>query len=403
MPGEKATLNLEELQKKDDLSSTDQEALEAEVLKDREAEEKTPEDLEKEAQEKNDAEIQAKADLDNRAEAVGLEAGSSVEKIEEAEKAKAGSVEDTPKEPSEEEKPKKEEEKKQEDIVALYAKENNMSAEEAQLELESINKVADKYGKDATKLAKANLYLQRSFNDSQEKLKKLEAAPPAKPIPELNIDNVIKVIDEGTLKDAKGNVMTRDSVIAYAREEDPATYEDMEDEKVLRVAAKDLVGFIKEAQKKNLAKFAEKLQTESKEKREKLLAELPEEVKSFLPDIKAILEKASDKNVMNPDFDMSVYVAYAKGLHYDEDLKKAKETALKQGKEEAEIVGEKIPGGGGGSPTPKGSSKKITDLQKQRALEMYEGSDITEKQKFEWFLDYLKDNPEADPELGKKK
>ncbi|GAG37524.1 unnamed protein product, partial [marine sediment metagenome] len=223
------------------------------------------------------------------------------------------------KESQEQEKARQESEK----AVKAYAAENKISEEQAKEELESIDKIEEKYGKEPKKLAKATLHIQRLFTKTNEELKDLQARLSA---PQLTTDLVVESIKEGNFSFANGKKATEAEVIAAYKEKYTDLTEDMEDEKVLKMAAKEIKEAMENRQKASLTALTGK----AREKKDKLLSTLPESDKKFLPEIKPILEKTPDRQVMQGDFDLGDLILWAKGKGYDADVKKAEEDGFKR-------------------------------------------------------------------------
>jgi len=270
--------------------------------------------------------------------------------------------------------------------VETYAKESSISLEEAREDLKSRDAIREKYKDDPKQLAKANLHMQRLYTRTQEELKAFKEAKPAQA--EITIEGVTKAIEEGKFT-IQGKPATKDMVISAYREKNPDITETIDDEAVLKIAAKEIRQAILDNQKEEQGKLA----IAAKEKKDKVLTSLSEADKQFLPDIKPVIDNLTDAQIMNEKFDISAYLFWAKGKKTDQLIKEAEERGYKRGKEEAKIIAQKVPVGAGN--TPKGPAKvALTEKQKNRALDMYDGLQATEEEKFDWYREYLKDNPE---------
>ncbi len=391
-------LDLETLKTQDSLSEEQIEAIGLSVLEEEKKEKEEPKEKPEEKIEKE------KVDKSKEKEGTPESKEKETSELSEEEKAKAEKekveveekrlLEAKDEELGEEDKVKKAElVKKQEEIkqkafddeVASYAKESEMPFEEARKDLESISKLQEKYKNDPKQLAKANLYLQRLYTKTQEDLKALKDAKPSIQAQQITYDVVIKYIDDGNLK-VNGKPATRDEVIEAYRQKESQLTENLDDESVLKLAAKAIKDGIEAQQKENTVK----LSVDAKEKKSKLISDLSEEDKQYLPEIKPILDLQSDAQIMNPNFSTKDFILWAKGKTKEQAVKEAEERGYKRGLEQAKILGVKQTPEGGKPPKTK-SSVTLTAAQKERALNMYDGLEMTEEQKYEAYIDYLKD------------
>ena len=369
-PNKIGTLDLEALKDKTSLSEEDIAAIGQSVLDDEKPE---PKDEEKKDTEPKD---EGTPDSDKDKE-------TSESLKEEKAKEEAAKKEE---EKSEEDKAKEAEVTKKafEEELAVYAKESEMTVEEARKDLESIGKIQEKYKNDPKQLAKANLHLQRFYTKTQEELKEIKEAKAALPPQQITHDTIVKLIDDGKLN-VKGKAATREDVITAYREQEPDLTETIDDEGVLKLAAKAIKeGFIAQ-QREHTALQA----TQAKEKMSKLISDLSEEDKQYLPDIKPILDLQKDATVMKESFNLNDFVLWAKGKKYDTALKESEEKGYKRGLEEAKILGEKKPGSGGKPPVDTKSKRTLSSEEKQRAYEMFDNLGLTEAQMIDSYIEVL--------------
>jgi hypothetical protein len=326
-----------------------------------------------------------------------LAAAEQEEKLKEEERVLALKDEES----SEEDKTKKAEitksreevkTKAQQEEVSAYAKEHNVSEDEARVDLDSIAKIQEKYKGDPKQLAKANLNIQRLYTKAEAEAKVLRDAKPQVPdVTEVPIEVLRKGIDKGTLK-YQDKPITKEAIIERTRKADPELTETMEDEKVFELGLRELKKVIDGSFKQVKAELG----TKAAEKRVSILETVPEADKKYVPELKETIERLSDRQVMAEDFELGVYIDYVKGKTFDatvkqleEDKKAFGEKEYKRGLEEAKILGVKRPPNGG---APKGTGKTtLTDEQKKRAKEMFDNPDITEERAFELYIDHLKD------------
>jgi len=391
MAGEKQdTIDIEELMKKENPTVAESdliaEHMRNEQTKENARQDETPEaKAEREAKEKEEQESKAKEELANRAKEVGLEEGASEEEIVAKEK-ELGKVKESEEEKANREKAEAEAKKVFEQEIKDFAVENKVSEEEARKELEHIQKVGEKYENSPKKLSKAFLAQQRENVKLQERLKEISKPKPIK-AEQIPLSKMVELIEGGHIT-SNGKAIPKEQVLQGYRDEYPDITEGMEDEKVLQLAAKELRDKFIENAKADQSKLAEA----ASKKRTQLLEALSPEDKAFIADIQPILEKTPDEMVLQEDYTINEYILYAKGKTFDAKVKEAYDKGLKKGREEAKIIGQKPPVGGGTPPVKKDTTDTkiaaLTDQDKKRALDMYDGSPMTEKEKFLAYIDY---------------
>ncbi len=307
---------------------------------------------------------------------------------------------------SEEDKPKKAElvkAKETETVKAVekeisdYAKEHNITVEEAKADFESIAKIQEKYKSDPKQLARANLHLQRLYSKTEEEAKAFKEIKANQPVEEVTIEAVEKFMESGKIT-VGGKSASKEQIIEAYREANPDLTDTLDDDKVFKLAAKDYhVQVVKsiDSQKSELS-------IKAKEKRLAIFDSFAEADKKYIPEIKPIIEKVSDSQLMDSAFSLNPYIAYAKGKIFDETVKRFDqekkdygEKEYQRGLGEAKILGEKRPPGGGGGAPPKGKETSLTEEQKKRALEMFDQKEISEAQAYQLYKDYLKETNQS--------
>lgn len=372
-------VDLEALKQESTLTEDQSAAIALEVLEEEEAA-KGKKPGEPSDEEPKDTE---KADAEGAGKAEGEE-GEGAKKPAEEEPSK----EDKDRKAKEEEDARKKAEEDFSKEIEGYAKEHNISVEDAKEEFEQSKKIGEKYANDPKKLAMANLHLQRLFSAKEEELKSIKNAPA--PVQAPTSETILKLIEDGKLT-LDGKTISKQEAIDAFRKENADITESADDEVVLKLMVKDIQnGLISRAKED-----ATKVVSLAKEKREKLLSSLPEQDKRFTADVKAVLDKVADAAVVNDGFSMEPYILYAKGKVYDKEIKEAEEKGYKRGKEEAQIIAKRpeagVGAGAGGKKDEKGA-KGLTDRQKEEALEHFANfSDITDEKKFEMYKEILDD------------
>lgn len=271
--------------------------------------------------------------------------------------------------------------------------------DEAKKILESEVAIAKKYEKDPRKLARAYRHLQSMHSKTAADLKAIKDQIENPPIQAEQLEDVI---NRGKLV-LSGKVVTRQQVIDSYREKNEDIAEDMEDDKVFRLAVRE----IRQNLADNAKKQIEAVKTEAAKRRETLLAELPEENKKFVPMIKPMLDNMPDNRVIQDTFNLDDIVSWAKGRRYDRDIAAARKEAYEKGKEEAKILGAKAnpPAGSGTtkkaaeSAKGKGGAGKLTEAEKVEALNMFAGSSyshMTDEDKYNEYADIIKHRQTVD-------
>ncbi len=401
-------VDLEALKKKGNLSPDDEASIAAAALKEIQEIEKrkkeTPEETKaREIVEKDTTEKEERADLDSRAKELGLEPGTTKEEVEKKE-IESGKRTESPEEKTVREKKEadskiekdkvevKDKEKVAADLIKeaeTYAAEAKIPIEDARKELESIYKVVEKYGNDPKKLSKAFLTQQRENTKAQEKITELSKPPEIKPSA-LPLESLIKHIEDGKLT-VNGKAQPKEAVIEAFKEKHPKLTGTADEETVLGMVAKEIQAlFIKqdELDLQNLSKTAGS-------KREELLNNLPEEDKEFIPLLQPVLSRTPDFTVVEDEYRLDDLVSWARGKNSKQREKDAYERGLKKGTEGAKIVAIKPPEGEPPLDRDEGKEKisKLSDADKARAKEMYDGTTMTDDQKFLAYIEYMEKNP----------
>ena len=285
----------------------------------------------------------------------------------------------------------KSEEEKQKELegeVDAYALEHNVSKEDARKDVESISKIVENFKGDSKKIAKSYHHLQRIATKTQEELKALRNAPPA-PVAEPTIKGITEAIENGDLL-LDGKKATRDAVIERYRIKNRDLGDDVSDETVMKLIAKDIISGYDSWKKDNLTK----LSSSAKEKKETLLNGLSEKDKAYLPIIKPIIDAHTDAQIMSENYNLKDFIQWAKGADTEAREKAAEDRGFKRGVEARKILGE-IKKPAEGSPKAKGDSKTtLTDAQKKDAEEMFSNDPIPLARKYELYEDIVKKDKE---------
>lgn len=256
-----------------------------------------------------------------------------------------------------------------EEEVKAYSEDNNVSLEEAKEELESVGKIIEKYHDDdpkkaIKKLAKASLELRRLQTETAEKLKTVETAKPPVQPQKVNLENVMKGIEAGEITFSGGKQISKEKLIAAYREQNNLS-DEVNDETVFKLVAKEVMVNIEQQERSAYSELADK----AKDKRAKLLRELPEDEKKFIPDIELILSRLPDTHIMREGYNLKDLVQHAMGGTYKKDIREARDEAFKRGQQSIKIKTGPKPGDG--TPAPKKGFKSLSASEQTEAWEQF--------------------------------
>ncbi len=292
---------------------------------------------------------------------------------------------------------KTEEQKKAEfeENVKSYVTEHQVSEEAAREDLGSISKIRDNFKDDPQRLAKSFLHVQRLYTRTTEELKALKNKADTATSP-ANVKDVVEAIGAGELT-MNGKAMSKEQAItAYRQKED--IDESVDDNVVVKMIAKDMVTGLKFQQQENLTK----LSGEAKVKREKLVSELSEADKKFLPMITPLMNGHTDHQIMSDKYNLGDLVLWAKGKNYEKDIKEAGEREFKRGVETRKIIGDiKKPGDGKSKTKTSKTKTSLTTDQMAEAEEHFANDNISLERKYELYADVLEHKKKLDGK-GKK-
>jgi hypothetical protein len=152
------------------------------------------------------------------------------------------------------------------------------------------------------------------------------------------------------------------------------------------MAAKEMREGIIANRKEQLAELSVK----AKDKRASLLNSLTDADKKYISEIQPILDKLPDRAIMSETFSLADTLRWAKGgVDIAKVEKEAEDRGYKRGLEQAKILGERETPAGKGSQKPSGKPKiTLTPEQHKRAMNMYDGQEMTEQQKIDAFIEY---------------
>lgn len=261
-----------------------------------------------------------------------------------------------------------------EKAIQDLALKDSLTLDEAEAQIAKDEAIINKYKGNPIELAKALRNVQSYADKTKSELEATRKAATNPPAPVLN--NVRDYV-ENQLAPIK------DEVIKSFRKEYPELTDGHEDTFVYGLIKKDAI----DRTMKVLEESKSKLESAAKEKRANLILSLSDQDKTYLPDIKAIIDRTNDRQLMDKSFDVNEIIYWAKGKQFDKAVKEAEERGFKRGTEQAKIIGEKTPK----SNTPvsgKGTSKiTLSDEQKQRAQDMFDIPGMNDQEKFDAYVE----------------
>lgn len=261
--------------------------------------------------------------------------------------------------------------------VREYALKEGLTFKEAKEELEGIEGIVKKYAR-AEELAKAYRRTQSAYDRLKSEA---EAQQRQGEIPKL-INNPRGYVTEKVRQN-------QDKLVELYRAEYPAKSRDMDDEQIIE----DLVDRYSTQYETQLKEFAIRAKQDALTRREEFLAQIPERDKRYLADIKATLYKIPDHTILSNSFDLNDLVYWVRGKYVDDEIREAQEKAKRNVSEEKRILGQVPAAETATKPVIKNVEKKstLTEYQKSRAREMYDGTSMSEDEMYSEYEKILAD------------
>lgn len=253
--------------------------------------------------------------------------------------------------------------------IETIAKEENITVDQVTENEKKDQEIVDRHQGDSMKIARAVRTQQSAFAKLENDHETLKTS----------VEKQERIINEEEFN-AQCNDKREDIITKYK-----ASYPEQgeQDDEVLFERGKSLL-----RTKWDDARAFEKkaVSDQAKDKRKELAEGLPEDVKKeFLTDIQESLEKLTDQQVLSKKFNVEYIVQLARGQKYTpEYIKKIEEDGYRRGKEQRKIVRNvKSPNSPPPSEKNKAITTSLTQEQKDRALDMYMGTNMTEQQKYD--------------------
>jgi len=291
--------------------------------------------------------------------------------------------------------------------ITEYATEKNIDVEEARKVIEGEHAIAEKYGKDPLKLARA--YRERQSMADKDKA---EASAEVERVNAQN-DAYARELEKARFdvqmsgdfkieefsKDVNGKPYTREDVVNSYRKAYPSMTAESEDDAVYDMAKRDMLSSMRSEAKANMAK-----QEGAVTKRKvELLETLSDDVKPFIADIKNIVDKYPAEGLLQMK-DLEDVSRWARGnkANIESIEKEAEERGYKRAMESKKILGEKKTPTGQPKVKTKIKDVSLTDKQKEEALNMFERDPISEEKKYEHYKEILDHDKAFRASLNKK-
>lgn len=280
--------------------------------------------------------------------------------------------------------------------VAEYAAEHKLETDLVRKEFEASNGVLEKYNKDPKLIARAYVNSQKELAKMQAHIKDIEAKQSRiEPVKSITVEDIATTIENNEFivpnqQTGKQMVITKDMVIERYRDANADIVADLDDDKVFKMAVKE---FKAEVDKASIAKKAD-ISVKAREKRLASYDSLKETDREFLSVVKPLVDKLSDEQIMSDGFDVNTFVVYAKGMNYEDRIKKLISEKEEHGKKEyerglqqAKILGVKATPSG--SAPSSDTSVSLNDEEKRRAVAMYgDLPGVTKEKAYEMYQDF---------------
>lgn len=256
-----------------------------------------------------------------------------------------------------------------------YAIKFGLTEEQARKEVERIYGIRDNFKGDPKELSKALLHTKSKLTQVEQELAGMKKTPK---LTRLKIDG--KELSE---EDSQRWMVNK------FREHNPDLTDGLEDDKVLIMAEKELAN----AQRVALDKHKQAVKEQAEVKRRDLVDQLPEADKRFAADIKGVLARVDDSELMSEDFDLSEIIYMARGKYYHKHIKEEVEKARAEALKDKKILGKQ--GGdtsaGGQTVVKKGTKTSLTPDEQERAMDMYQSLPHTPEEKYALYENFLKE------------
>lgn len=338
---------------------------------------KEPEEAQAEPVERQPAEGQTEPPVKTGEDTTKTEEAPAGEKTQEEKDAEAAAAAKATEAPASEPIP--------EEKIQAFAEKHNVTFIQAREELEQSQALLLKYGNDPLELARATRNTQREYDRIKAEREKPVTEAPQQLLSDAELKSEIDAYSK----------QHADKIVEKYRQTYPKRTEVMDDETILEWAKDDAT----KNYKANAGTAIAEMRKTATDRRQALLDVVAKEDARFVHDVKIILENTADKVILNPKYNIKAALNLVRGERAPGDVKAAYDRGLKQGREEAKIlgtVGGDNPGGKQGVKAGTATGNvSLSDDQKQCAYDQYPDS-LPEKA-IENFKDVYKEDLKKNP------
>jgi hypothetical protein len=253
-----------------------------------------------------------------------------------------------------------------EDIMKTYAEKNGITLDEAKADFEANDGILKKYHDNPEtfpyELAKAYRNQQVEYTKGKAHQQEVNANNFAQQIiadPKGFINRALEINKDKLLKDFRASNPERSAILT-----DGAILEELREKGIANLNIE-------------IQKYQGKMQRDSSQKREGLMASLKDADKPYVAEIKSMLYKLPDSQVADPTFNFKDLVRWAKGddVVISKMVKDAEDRGYQRAMQEKKILGDASVGKGAGNVIKKksevASGGTLTKYQQDKAVEMF--------------------------------
>lgn len=268
--------------------------------------------------------------------------------------------------------------------ITDYAEKHKMTYAEAKEDVEKTEEILKQYKNDPAEMARAMRNKDREYHKLRSEAEK--AAAKKEPVFQ-------RMTDDQFIEFAKAELGKKPEFIEKYRAKFPARSESMSDEAIIEeIADRELAIYHDKATEKET-----EIKTTAARLRDEMISSLPESDRRFIPDVKALMEKIGDNDLIRNEGIIQDALKMVKGARYDADIKAAEERGFKRAKEGAQIVGVKASAEGSKGAKPKGGVV-LNDRQKSKAEDMY-GHTYSPEECHRLYKETFEDELKKDPKF----
>lgn len=256
-----------------------------------------------------------------------------------------------------------------EETVKAYAQAKEMPVEDARKIMDSIDRIKTKYENDPFKIAEAVLDLQHLITRKDDEIRTVKARANQPRGPQ-NPDEWERVLKAKGIK-LGDKWLTWEQGVEQYRKEEPELTQGLEDSQVLKIIARSMHTKVEAHQEKQLNALRKK----ADEKRDKLVAGIPEDSQRFAENVKELLGLVPDDVIVDEGYSVGDAVKWARGDYYTpEKIKEIVREAELKGFKRGQAVNKKPVSGPASSATttrPGKTKPALTTAEQDEARDMF--------------------------------